>query len=329
MQYKNTTSYRGLLLLFLFFYSSIPVAFAAPGAGEGYINPRSSLPKPGVSLPSKTSTEIAPTTGLEELTPETTAVTKTHKSKKKEKVKVVTVVHSVPITATIVKRTDIMEIDSGFGDYPTPPEDEEYETLGFHNTDWMDTEEPHQTSKTPKTLLSEDENTTVSVLQVVVPTDRPIIVTTYACQSSKPLPSDTPLLAKKLIEMKSTAVSCIKPSSDLEPDLASQTSIMEYVEKHFCSTVLGRADDGSGIVHTVREVNGAMQQMSAVWVVSGKKPVKQTCIEAMKSIWEKCGDIEGQEAFRGGKALLKEGVFFNLEAVVPVPVKGGKRKASG
>ncbi|KAF3212454.1 hypothetical protein TWF192_000706 [Orbilia oligospora] len=323
----------GWLPVFFLFSFVLPLALAAPGAGEGYLHARSSVPKPGVGLvPVKTAIAVAPTTtGLPGLHPETTAIAvipelrgttsssdpvntnnadnKEEEKKKKKKnhkgkIKTVTVVHSIPVTATIVKRSD-----NDF-DYPSPIEDEP-------SGDPMD--------------LDTEDYTTVSILQVAVPTDRPVIITTYEC----PTPTDTPELAKQLIKLKPKAkVSCLSITSELQADLASQTSVMEYIEDYFCDTILSRTDDESGVAHVVRESGGASQRMSVTWVLTEEKPSKKVCVMGMKMIWDQCANLGGEsiEGFSGGKALLKSGVFFNLEAVMAAgngKVRKGKGRQSG
>ncbi|KAF3080656.1 hypothetical protein TWF569_006050 [Orbilia oligospora] len=321
----------GWLPVFLLFSSVLPLALAAPGAGEGYLQARSSVPKPGVGLvPVKTAIAVAPTTtGLPGLHPETTAIavipkprgttnssdpadtnnadkTKEEKKKKKKpkrenhkgKIKTVTIVHSIPVTATIVKRSDT--------EYPSPVDDEP--------------------SGNPMEIDTEDY-TTVSILQVAVPTDRPVIITTYECPTPTDTPSSfdknninnyTPELAKQLIKLKTKAkVSCLSITTGLQADLASQTT-----------------DDESGVAHVVREGNGATQRMSVTWVLTETKPSKKECVMGMKMIWDQCANLgdESIEGFSGGKALLKSGVFFNLEAVTAArdgKVQKGKGRQSG
>ncbi|KAF3273592.1 hypothetical protein TWF970_008957 [Orbilia oligospora] len=340
----QSTSQMGWLPVFLLFSSVLPLALAAPGAGEGYLQARSSVPKPGVGLvPVKTAIAVAPTTtGLPGLYPETTAIavipelrdttnssdpvdTNNEKKKKKKKnpkknphkgkIKTVTIVHSIPVTATIVKRSD--------NDYPSPIDDEP-------SGDPMD--------------LDTEDYTTVSILQVAVPTDRPVIITTYECLTPTDTPSSfdknninnyTPELAKQLIKLKTKAkVSCLSITSGLQADLASQTSVMEYIEGYFCGTILSRTDDESGVAHVVREGNGAMQRISVTWVLTEAKPSKKECVMGMKMIWDQCANLgdDSIEGFSGGKALLKSGVFFNLEAVTAVEdkkVQKGKGRQSG
>ncbi|KAF3165073.1 hypothetical protein TWF225_008088 [Orbilia oligospora] len=338
----------GWLPVFLLFSSVLPLALAAPGAGEGYLQARSSVPKPGVGLvPVKTAIAVAlTTTGLPGLHPETTAIAvipeprgttnssdpadtnnadKTMEEKKKKKkpkkkthkgkIKTVTIVHSIPVTATIVKRSDT--------EYPSPVDDEP--------------------SGNPMEIDTEDY-TTVSILQVAVPTDRPVIITTYECPTPTDTPSSfdknninnyTPELAKQLIKLKTKAkVSCLSITTGLQADLASQTSVMEYIEGYFCDTILSRTDDESGVAHVVREGNGATQRMSVTWVLTETKPSKKECVMGMKMIWDQCANLgdESIEGFSGGKALFKSGVFFNLEAVTAAgdgKVQKGKGRQSG
>ncbi|KAK6506085.1 hypothetical protein TWF506_011008 [Arthrobotrys conoides] len=429
MQYSRitppSTSQVGWLSLFFLFSALLPLILAAPGAGEGYLQARNSVPKPGVSLPTKTAIEVAPTTGLH---PETTAiaviperarssggVNEVGKKKKKKKgkkgikdklkkgkTKTVTVVQTVPVTHTHT----IYKVKRADGGFPTPDADhpmrktddksdseddesnlvydesdseydesdsEDYESdseddkghrgddkghpgddkghpeddkghpeddKGHRGDDKgdpmeIDPEDEDRRDTDPMDLDTE-EFTTVSVLQVAVPTDRPVIVTTYQCSpgpTDAPTPKGGPELARKLIDMKEKAkVTCISTTSAVQADLASQTDAMEYIEGYFCDILLSRTDEGSGVTHVIREQNGANQKMSVTWVLSNQKPSKAECVQGMKMIWKECADLEakGDDSYSGGKALFKNGVFYNLEAVTSSSVaKNSKGNGKG
>ncbi|RVD87420.1 uncharacterized protein DFL_001656 [Arthrobotrys flagrans] len=362
MQYNRASSQQasqiGWLSLLFFFIAALPRVLAAPGAGKASFQVRGSAPKPGASLPVRTAIAVAPTGGLPGLHPETTAIAvipkrrgipesfslvdkfyKKNKKKikrnedrnedgiekpakigKKGKVKMITVVRSIPVTATVLKRTD--------GGYPSPDsEGNDIPTRPPRDDDEGDPTDGN---------LPEEDMATVSVLEKVVPTDNPVVITSYECPAvtvteHPSTPSDTPELAKQLINLNTPAkVSCFTISSELQADLASQTEVLEYVEGYFCDSTLSRTADASGVAHVVREHVGGTQNMSVSWMLTGKRPSKKECVEGLKMIWDKCANLKSSEGpFSGGKALFKRGVFYNLEAVTfsERPKKGKKSKA--
>ncbi|KAK6497530.1 hypothetical protein TWF481_011936 [Arthrobotrys musiformis] len=307
-----------------------------------------SLGAPGDTIPAKTAASLTKT--LDRPTPIITPILE-EKWKdiekpnrvKRDRVKVVTVVRSVPVTATVLKRS--LE-----GGYPGAEEDlDGMDVDSDPNGDPMDTDPPKRKKengdpmeidpdsssddpmivdppkKKPKGDLmdidpSDGDFTTVSILAKVVRTDKPVVITSYACNA---LPTDLPKLAKAFIEMKPPGrVSCFSPENEgITADLASQ-DVMSYIKSTFCATVLKESSDVSGVAHVVTEQAGVNWKISATWVMADMKPSKKACVDGMQLIWDKCVDSKDGEGATGGKALLVEGVFYSVETLV-----GGKAKA--